>query len=110
MLAAIYNSGEGIEIGAPNNSLPLQPGMKITYVDCVPIEKLKAAYPDAQKITPPDNVDDGEALFSFADASQDFVVANHFLEHSQDPIGTIQAFLRVPRTAVWCSWRSQTSA
>lgn len=98
MLAALYISGEGIEIGALNNPLPLPTGVRITYVDCVPMEKLKAAYPDAQKITPPDVVDDGEALFSFADASQDFVIANHFLEHSQDPIRTIQTFLRVLKT------------
>jgi SAM-dependent methyltransferase len=31
------------------------------------------------------------------DASQDFVVANHFLEHCQDPIGTLKTFLRVLR-------------
>ena len=98
MLAALYISGEGIEIGALNNPLPLPTGVRITYVDCVPMERLKAAYPDAQKITPPDVVDDGEALSSFADASQDFVIANHFLEHSQDPIRTVQTFLRVLKT------------
>ena len=31
-------------------------------------------------------IDDGERLGKIADASQDFVIANHFLEHCQDPI------------------------
>jgi len=94
-LAALYLSGKGIEIGALNNPLSLPAGVKVTYVDCVPMEKLKTAYPDVQKITPPDVVEDGEVLSSFANASQDFVVANHFLEHSQDPIRTIRTFLRI---------------
>jgi SAM-dependent methyltransferase len=46
---------------------------------------------------PVDIVDDGERLTTIADASQDFVVANHFLEHCQDPIGTLLTFLRVLR-------------
>jgi ferredoxin len=40
-----------------------------------------------------DVVDDGERLESFADASLDFVVSSHFLEHCQDPI---RAFGRLP--------------
>ena len=36
-------------------------------------------------------MDDGESLDSFADGSQDFVVANHFIEHTQDPIGALGA-------------------
>jgi len=95
MLASMYIEGEGIEIGALNSPLQLSNGAKVKYVDCVPMEKLKAAYPGVARITPPDIIDDGEKLSSIAEASQDFVVANHFLEHSQDPIRAIQNFLRV---------------
>jgi SAM-dependent methyltransferase len=42
-------------------------------------------------------VDDGARLASFADASLDFVVANHMLEHVEDPIAAIQHQLRVLR-------------
>ncbi len=38
-------------------------------------------------------VDDGETLATIADASQDFIVANHFLEHTENPIGTIETHL-----------------
>src|SRR5204863_5418011 len=44
-----------------------------------------------------DVIDDGERLDSFADGSQDFVIANHFLEHSEDPVGALASMLRVLR-------------
>jgi SAM-dependent methyltransferase len=52
---------------------------------------------DGQELAAPDVVDDGERLESFVDQSLDFVVANHFIEHSEDPIGTLAAHLRVLR-------------
>ena len=42
-----------------------------------------------------DVIDNGETLQTLPDARQDFVVANHFLEHCQDPIGTIVNHFRV---------------
>jgi SAM-dependent methyltransferase len=42
-------------------------------------------------------VDDGERLTTIPDASVDFVVANHFLEHTEDPIGTLEQHVRVLR-------------
>ena len=40
-------------------------------------------------------MDDGEKLLTFADNSQDFIIANHFLEHCEDPIATLKTFFRV---------------
>jgi len=40
-------------------------------------------------------VDDGERLTTVGDASQDFVIANHFLEHCEDPLRTLQQHFRV---------------
>ena len=42
-------------------------------------------------------IDDGERLGTVADGSQDFVIANHFIEHTQDPIGTLKSHMRVLR-------------
>ena len=42
-------------------------------------------------------IDDGERLDKIADASQDFVIANHFLEHCQNPIMALRNMLRVLR-------------
>ncbi len=44
-----------------------------------------------------DVIDDGEKLVTFENDSVDFVIANHFLEHTEDPIGTLKNFLRVLR-------------
>jgi predicted SAM-dependent methyltransferase len=48
-------------------------------------------------LVPVDVVDDGEKLATIADGSQDFVAANHFFEHCEDPIGTLRNLLRVVR-------------
>jgi SAM-dependent methyltransferase len=42
-------------------------------------------------------IDDGEKLAAFADDSLDFVIANHFIEHCENPIAAIANHLRVLR-------------
>jgi hypothetical protein len=66
-LAAELLSGSGIEIGALH--LPLA---FLTRVDVV---------------------DDGELLSTIPAESVDFIIANHFLEHCEDPIRTIGTHL-----------------
>jgi len=39
-------------------------------------------------------MDDGEVLGSIPDGSLDFVVANHMIEHTGDPIGTLRHWLQ----------------
>ena len=68
--------GQGLEIGALQDPMPLPKGAVARYVDIV---------------------DDGETLATVADSSQDFVAANHFFEHCEDPIGTLRNLLRVVR-------------
>ena len=99
-LAARYLHGEGIEIGPLNFPLRLPPGARVRYVDRQPYEELVAeygAFHAGSAIVAPDVVDDGQRLASFADASLDFVVANHMLEHTEDPIGALRHQLRVLR-------------
>lgn len=100
-LAAKFLNGHGIEIGALQRRLTLQPGCSVTYVDRMPYEDLIRHYPELKDlpIQRPDVIDNGEELARFGDSSQDFVVANHLLEHCLDPIRTIQNFLRVLRPA-----------
>lgn len=95
-LAAACLRGKGLEIGALHGPLPLPPYAHAVYVDRLPMQELRKHYPDLQN-SPfyVDIVDDGETLLTFADSSQSFVIANHFLEHCEDPITTLQAFARV---------------
>jgi predicted SAM-dependent methyltransferase len=97
VLARIYLSGNGIEIGAFNNPLKVPSDVRVQYVDFKRSEELLESHPNlsAKQITAPDIVTDGEKLTGIEDQSQDFVIANHFLEHCEDPIGTIESFLRV---------------
>jgi SAM-dependent methyltransferase len=97
MLASSYLWGDGLEIGALHNPLPLPPQARVTYVDRMDVIGLRKHYPELHNVSivPVDIIDNGETLTSIADASQDFVIANHFLEHCQDPIGTLKTLLRV---------------
>jgi SAM-dependent methyltransferase len=90
-----FLSGEGLEIGALHMPLPVPPQARVRQVDRMPVEELRRHYPEiaALPLQPVDVVDDGETLATIAPESQDFIVANHFLEHTADPIGTIETHL-----------------
>jgi SAM-dependent methyltransferase len=96
-LSYTFLRGRGIEIGALNNPMPVGPGAHVSYVDRLPREELIKLYQDVdpREIRPVDIVTDGETLASLSDDSQDFVIANHMVEHCQDPIGTLRHMLRV---------------
>jgi SAM-dependent methyltransferase len=91
-LAQQYLSGKGIEIGAAHLPIKLPKSAKVKYVDVFSTEDLRKVFPQEYKTAPlveVDVVDDGETLSKFKDDSLDFIIANHFIEHCLDPIGTI---------------------
>lgn len=96
-LAKKYLTGSGIEIGALHQPLiiPYRTGVK--YVDRLSVADLRAHYPELKDypLVEVDIIDDGERLEKVAPDSQDFAIANHLLEHCQDPISVIKTFLRV---------------
>jgi SAM-dependent methyltransferase len=98
-LARRYLRGTGVEIGALYLPLSLPRGTTVRYVDRLSLPELRRHYPELDRydLVDPDVVDDGETLASFADRSVDFIVANHLIEHCQDPIGTLLAYARVLR-------------
>lgn len=97
VMSTKYLRGSGIEIGGLNAPLPVGPRVRVTHVDRMRPEQLREQYPELAGVplARVDVVDNGERLTRFADESQDFVIANHFLEHTQDPIGTLGSHLRV---------------
>ncbi len=96
-IANAFISGDGIEIGALHQPLRIPSGTRVKYVDKFPEEVLKKHYPelDSLPLVHVDIIDDGEILSRIGDSTQDFVIANHFLEHCRDPIGAIGNMLRV---------------
>jgi predicted SAM-dependent methyltransferase len=96
-LGAVFLKGSGIEIGALHRPMPLPPKAQVRYVDRLCIADLRKHYPEfaALPIVEPDIIDNGETLATIPDGSCDFVIANHFLEHTEDPISTVATFLRV---------------
>lgn len=96
-IAERYLSGNGIEIGALHFPLPVPAHASVRYVDRHDVPGLRDHYPELASYTiiPVDIVDDGETLTTIPDASQDFVIANHFLEHCEDPIRALLNFFRV---------------
>ena len=96
-LAEPYLKGKGLEIGALHNPLKVPPGVQVQYLDRMTVEELRVQYPElrSEKLAVVDIVDDGEKLSKIQNATQDFVIANHFLEHCQNPLLAIENMLRV---------------
>jgi SAM-dependent methyltransferase len=93
-LARAYLIGFGVEVGALHNPLPTGQEARVKYVDRLSRRDLLKQYPELpfEAIVPPDIIDDGEQLASIRCGALDFIVANHFIEHCQDPISTIMSF------------------
>ncbi len=98
-LAAQHLAGSGLEIGALHMPLRVPAHASVRYVDRYEVPALRAHYPELADLdlVTPDIVTDGETLAGVPDASVDFVIANHMIEHCEDPIGTIANHLRVLR-------------
>lgn len=86
-----YIRGEGIEIGALGTPLNVPTGVKVHYVDRMSKDDLYREYPEMRERALVDVgiVDNGETLEKIPDNSIDFIVANHFMEHCQDFLGTL---------------------
>ncbi len=94
-----YIQGNGIEVGALNHPLEVPSSTCVKYVDRMSIPDLRKHYPELASfnLVPVDIIDNGEVLGTLEDETQDFVIANHFIEHCQNPIQTLQNLLRVIR-------------
>ncbi len=95
-----YIHGTGIEIGALHSPLAVGKDVNVRYVDRLPVDELLKQYPELAsfKLVNVDIVDDGESLATIPDESQDFCIANHFIEHCENPIRAIENILRVVKT------------
>ena len=95
LLSLIYLSGNGVEIGALHNPSLVQDYEKIQYIDYISQQEQQEIYPDLT-FTALNNftIDDGEVLNNVDNNSINFIIANHFLEHTRNPIGVLRNHLR----------------
>ncbi|QTD44861.1 methyltransferase domain-containing protein [Ottowia testudinis] len=106
LIAIEYLSGQGIEIGAFASPLKVPGNTKVAYLDRYQPDQMEGEL-NVAGLTPkdfgfdpaalivPDIVDDGESLSKVGDLTQDFVIANHVLEHFENPIKGFKNMLRV---------------
>lgn len=96
-VADTFIRGHGIEIGALHMPLGVPRSAKVKYVDRLSVADLRKQYPELadKELVKVDILADGEKLESVQDSSQDFVIANHFIEHCQNPIGALINMFRV---------------
>ena len=89
--------GDGIEIGALNLPLGVPRGARVRLVDRLTVEEQRRQYPELaeEELAPVDVIGSAEDLSVFDDVSLDFVIANHLLEHLEDPIAGLLEFERV---------------
>jgi SAM-dependent methyltransferase len=97
ILAKTYLCGAGVEIGALHIPVRVSRGVRVKYIDEKSNDALRQEYPWTKdwSLVPLDIIDDGESLKSLANNSQDFIIANHLLEHMENPIRTLQRYLEV---------------
>jgi predicted SAM-dependent methyltransferase len=94
-----YLSGEGVELGALHYPLWTSERANVRYVDRLDVSGLRQQYPELDEYVLVDVniIDDGETLSSIEDGRLDFIIANHMLEHTENPLGTIRNHLRKVR-------------
>lgn len=97
LLARRYIKGSGLEIGALHRPLALPKQASAKYVDLFSQEQCIQKFPELNpsEITKVDYVDDGFVLSTIPKSSQDFLIANHVLEHAPNPIQVLKNWARV---------------
>lgn len=89
--SSLYIQGSGIEIGALHNPLQVATTVSVKYIDYKSKAQNEKRYPELGDayIVETNVIDNGFILASIADSSQDFIIANHVLEHAPDVHGTM---------------------
>lgn len=105
-LSKKYIKGKGLEIGALHTPLKTFNNAKVVYVDHLDTKGLRQHYPELKqfKFMSVGVVDNGETLKKVKSSSQDFVIANHFVEHCENPIAMLKNQLRVLKKGGMLYW------
>ena len=96
-VAKRYLEGTGVEFGALHYPLRVSGRVTVKYADMETLEQLRKSFPEISNIKAPDFVTDLESMRGIDDASMDFVIANHVMEHVEDPLRALTSISRVLR-------------
>lgn len=91
-LASVFIAGNGVELGAGSRPFPLPEGSVCQYGDLRDCAEL-VAYFGTDSISAGERID-AQTMTGICDASLDFVICAHVIEHLFDPLGAIEAMLR----------------
>lgn len=96
-LAARHLKGAGLEIGALHLPLKVPAGVSVKYVDLSSREENISRFPElnAERIVVTDYLENGFELSGIPDNSQDFIIANHVLEHASNPFQVLLNWGRI---------------
>jgi SAM-dependent methyltransferase len=96
-LASSYLKGEGLEIGALHFPLKTPKDVIVKYVDIAGREENIRRFPelDGARIVNTDYIENGFELATIPASSQDFIIANHVLEHADNPLRVLLNWGRV---------------
>jgi SAM-dependent methyltransferase len=95
LVAQRFLKGSGVEFGALHLALEVPEWTIVRYADMETEEELRRSFPDLAFVRAPDIVSDLESMRGIADASIDFVIANHVMEHVEDPLRALKSMSRV---------------
>jgi len=94
-----YITGSGYEIGAQNSPLMCTNADRIMYIDYLSRTESAQKYNiQENKCVEVDIIADANDLTCIPPDSASFIIANHVLEHCQNPVSTLQGWMRILRT------------
>jgi SAM-dependent methyltransferase len=96
-LAQRYIRGAGIEFGALDFPTAIPPHASVIDADFQPPERVKELFSVSENVTSSQLVTDLESMRGIESESQDFIIANHVMEHVEDPLKALRSVSRVLR-------------